>query len=216
MLALINDIHEISKIEAGRITLNPTTFDLHALLDDMEAMFRIWLNAGELDFSVERGEDVPRYMVSDESKPRQILINLLGNAVKLTARGGVSLSTAATHETPGGARLVFRVEDAGIGIADGELENIFKPFEQNAPSSHDPDTLAALDPELAADLKRAIITGSPDRIAHVSENIRMNDPAFADALKKLVDGFEYEKILSLIQEGRRAGDRYTGSAFRSL
>ncbi len=61
--------------------------------------------------------------------------------------------------------------------------------------------LAGAPPGLSANLKQAIITGSPDRIADVLETIRMNDPALADALKKLVDGFEYEKILTLIQEG---------------
>ncbi len=130
LLALINDVLEISKIEAGRIPLNPTTFDLHALLNDMEAMLRDRMRANNLDFNMERGDDVPRCVVSDEGKLRQILINLLGNAVKFTERGRVTLRAAMSPGPSAPRRLVVEVEDDGVGIARGALETIFKPFEQ--------------------------------------------------------------------------------------
>ncbi len=66
-----------------------------------------------------------------------------------------------------------------------------------------PDALVLLDPKLAADLKQAIVTGSPDRITNVMENIRIDDPALADMLEKLVDGFEYEMILTMIGQERK-------------
>jgi len=98
LLALINDILEISKIEAGRVTLNPTAFDLHALLNDLEMMFRVRTDVKNLQFAVERIGEVPRFVVSDGGKLRQVLINLLGNAVKFTKEGGIILRVRALHE----------------------------------------------------------------------------------------------------------------------
>src|SRR5947208_782320 len=92
LLALINDILEMSKIEAGRTTLNLSTFDLPALLKDLEMMFRVRTDEKKISFSVEMmGDDVPRYIVADINKIRQVLINVLGNAVKFTEQGGVGV-----------------------------------------------------------------------------------------------------------------------------
>ena len=91
MLALINDILEMSKIEAGRTTLNLSTFDLPALLKDLEMMFRVRTDEKKLLFSVEMIGDVPQYIVTDINKLRQVLINVLGNAVKFTEQGGIGL-----------------------------------------------------------------------------------------------------------------------------
>src|SRR5256714_1746080 len=95
LLALINDILEMSKIEAGRTTLNPTTFDLPGLLEDLEMMFRVRTDAKKLSFRVELLGDVPHYIVSDINKLRQVLINVLGNAVKFTERGGIGVRVRA-------------------------------------------------------------------------------------------------------------------------
>src|SRR6187399_3171319 len=91
LLALINDILEMSKIEAGRTTLNPSTFDLPALLNDLEMMFRVRTEEKKLLFSVEIMGDVPQFIVTDINKLRQVLINVLGNAVKFTEQGGVGM-----------------------------------------------------------------------------------------------------------------------------
>src|SRR5205085_9971333 len=95
LLALINDILEMSKIEAGRTTLTPSTFDLPALLEDLEMMFRVRTDEKKLSFTVELIGDVPRYVVTDVNKLRQVFINVLGNAVKFTEQGGVGVRVRA-------------------------------------------------------------------------------------------------------------------------
>lgn len=129
LLALINDILEMSKIEAGRTTVNPTTFALPSLLHDLVMMFRLRCEAKGLDLRLDMADDVPQAIFTDENKLRQILINLLGNAVKFTEHGGITLR-AGIRETPEGRRLVCAVEDTGVGIAADEMERVFAPFEQ--------------------------------------------------------------------------------------
>ena len=130
LLALINDILEVSRIEAGRTTLNPTTFDLHALLQDVEMMFRLRTDDKQLRLSIERVGEVLRYVVTDESKLRQVLINLLGNAVKFTEKGDITLRVMTQATEGGPLHLKVEVEDTGPGITPEEMERLFDPFEQ--------------------------------------------------------------------------------------
>jgi PAS domain S-box-containing protein len=130
LLALINDVLEMSKIEAGRITSNPVTFDLHAMLGDMEAMFRLRAKAKELEFGVGRDDGVPRLVVADEGKVRQVLVNLLGNAVKFTREGRVTLRVSAARSPVAGLSVVAEVQDTGAGIAAEELGQLFQHFAQ--------------------------------------------------------------------------------------
>ena len=136
LLALINDILEMSKIEAGRTTLNLTTFDLPDLLDDLEMMFRVRTDGKRLSFVVEMVGDVPRYIESDINKLRQVFINLLGNAVKFTDRGGIGLRVRADREGPGGPKLWVEVEDTGPGIPADEQIKLFRHFEQTKTGQH--------------------------------------------------------------------------------
>jgi len=136
LLALINDVLEISKIEARRVTSEPTTFDLPALIRDLAVVFRFRTEAKGLEFGLEGVDDVPRYVISDESKVRQILINLLGNAVKFTEKGGIILRVAAARRTSGEMGLKVEVEDTGPGIAEDEREMVFQPFEQGETGRH--------------------------------------------------------------------------------
>ena len=129
LLALINDVLEMSKIESGRVTLQEKNFDLYRLLDTLEDMFRLRAEDKGLSLSFERTENVPQYVRMDEGKLRQILMNLLGNAVKFTDEGGVALRVAADVERH---RLIVEVEDTGPGIAPEELELVFEPFAQTA------------------------------------------------------------------------------------
>ena len=132
LLALINDVLEISRIEAERITLVPITFDPHRLIHDMDIMFRVRTDAKGLQFEVVGTEDLPRYVAADENKLRQVLINLLGNAVKFTEEGGITMRVAVKDGAPDEMRLVMEVEDTGPGIAEDEMDKVFGYFEQTA------------------------------------------------------------------------------------
>ena len=130
LLALINDVLDMSKIEAGRIELNPTTFNLSRLLDDLAAMFRLRAEAKALRFEMlVDGESVP-YVLADEGKIRQVLINLLGNAIKFTERGQIKLHVTLEQRTGRSVMAVSRVEDTGPGIAEEEQAKLFEPFSQ--------------------------------------------------------------------------------------
>ncbi len=130
LLALINDILEMSKIEAGRTTLNPSTFDLPVLLGDLEMMFRVRTDEKRLSLLVDTNSDVPRVIVTDINKLRQVFINLLGNAVKFTDRGGVGLRVRVDRAQPACPRLRFEVEDTGPGISADDQDKLFRHFEQ--------------------------------------------------------------------------------------
>ncbi|MDB5384385.1 MAG: Aerobic respiration control sensor protein ArcB [Planctomycetaceae bacterium] len=130
LLALINDILEMSKIEAGRTTLNLSTFDLGVLLKDLEMMFRVRTNEKKLSFSVEMIDNVPQYIVTDINKLRQVFINVLGNAVKFTEHGGVGVRVRADHEGQSGPMLWIEIEDTGPGISSDDQAKLFRHFEQ--------------------------------------------------------------------------------------
>ncbi|NUM45890.1 MAG: PAS domain S-box protein [Anaerolineales bacterium] len=129
LLALINDILELSKIEAGRTALRETTFDLHNLLGDLEDMFHLRAANKGLHIILDQAEALPRYIRADEGKLRQVMINLIGNAVKFTKEGGVSIR-ARTMEENESYRLRIEVEDSGPGIAREEQAGLFKAFVQ--------------------------------------------------------------------------------------
>jgi len=137
LLDLINDILDMSKIEAGRLDLKPVDFCLHDLLDDLKMMFQSRAHAKQLQLLMERHDSVPRYVNADAGKLRQVMINLMSNAIKFTRIGGGAVRVRADTE-PGGAaeppsalRLVVEVEDSGPGIAEDELNLIFEPFRQS-------------------------------------------------------------------------------------
>jgi PAS domain S-box-containing protein len=130
LLALINEVLEMSKIEAGRVTLEETSFDLYRLLDGLEEMFGLRARDKGLALSFERAENVPQYVRTDEGKLRQVLSNLLGNAVKFTQEGGVALRVRALSPSQERETLHFEVEDTGPGIAPEELAVVFDPFVQ--------------------------------------------------------------------------------------
>lgn len=128
LLALINNVLEMSKIEAGRITFQATDFDLYALLDTLQQMLRLKAESKGLQLRFERSRDVPQFVCTDEAKLRQVLINLLGNAVKFTSAGSVTLRVERREERS----LNFAVIDTGPGIAATECDRLFEPFVQTA------------------------------------------------------------------------------------
>jgi PAS domain S-box-containing protein len=126
LLALINDILEMSKIEAGRAHLHLSTFDLGALVGDIATMFKLRAQSKGLSLVVRMCDDLPPAVVSDENKIRQVFINLLGNAVKFTERGQITWQISIA----GGNRLVTTVEDTGPGIDNADLSRLFDKFVQ--------------------------------------------------------------------------------------
>ncbi|RJF92098.1 hybrid sensor histidine kinase/response regulator [Noviherbaspirillum saxi] len=124
---LINQVLDLSKIESGHIALIDTDVDLHALLDDVEDMFSLLAYQKGLQLIVDRPTDLPRYIRIDAGKLRQVLINLLNNALKFTAQGSVTLRVGKTDRN---GRLAFEVLDTGPGIASDELSKLGQPFVQ--------------------------------------------------------------------------------------
>lgn len=131
LLSLINDVLEMSKIEAGRTRLNEQAFDLHRLLAGLESMFGLRAVEKGLALFFEKGPDLPRLLTADAGKLRQILMNLLSNAIKFTTAGSVVARISAVKNGAEPALwLHVAVTDTGPGIAAAELEQIFTPFVQ--------------------------------------------------------------------------------------
>lgn len=149
LLELINDILEMSKIEAGRIFLNENSFDLIAMLENLETMLQLRAKTKELKLIFEYAPNIPQFITTDEKKLRQVLINLLGNAIKFTAKGHVTLRVKVENDEESKIKLqasflkqsssmspiqrltlVFEVEDTGTGIASHELGLLFEAFRQ--------------------------------------------------------------------------------------
>jgi signal transduction histidine kinase/ligand-binding sensor domain-containing protein/DNA-binding NarL/FixJ family response regulator len=131
LLGLINDVLDMSKIEAGRAIVNPKAFDLHRLLEGLEEMFALRAEGQGLALALSLAPDLPRYVRCDDGKLRQVLMNLLGNAVKFTQQGSVLLEVNAILEPDGHrARVSFAVQDTGPGIRPEEMEHLFEPFGQ--------------------------------------------------------------------------------------
>jgi PAS domain S-box-containing protein len=129
LLNLINDVLEMSKIEAGRIALNTTTVDLHHLLHMLQEMFQVRIQAKQLVLEFRLDPNLPQHIVTDEGKLRQVLINLLENAVKFTQSGRVLLQVTQVQRHPSPVHMLcFAVEDTGCGIAPAELSQLFQPF----------------------------------------------------------------------------------------
>ncbi|MEM7553419.1 MAG: ATP-binding protein [Cyanobacteria bacterium P01_A01_bin.84] len=143
LLSLINDVLDMSKIEAGRVILNLESCNLHLLLHTLQEMFKLRTNSKGLNLKFNLDANLPQYIITDENKLRQVLINLLGNAIKFTETGEVSLKVR-THKTEFPNKiniknnnqnstsnfLHFQVKDTGKGISSEEIHQIFDPFVQ--------------------------------------------------------------------------------------
>jgi PAS domain S-box-containing protein len=138
LLTLINQVLDLSKIEAGRITLNQTNFDMYQLLHDLEDMFLLKADEKKLQLIFDINPNVPQYICSDAVKLRQVLINLLNNALKFTTEGGICVRVSPKTSQDKKVQtndlekitLYFDVEDTGPGIAPEELDSLFEAFVQ--------------------------------------------------------------------------------------
>ena len=135
LLSLINNVLEMSKIEAGQMQLQITSFDLYRFLDTLEEMFQLKVEAKQLTLHFKRSPELHQYIRTDEGKLRQVLINLLDNAIKFTQEGGVTLRVRGDEEREMtkdqlSTDLIFEVEDTGMGIAPEEIDQLFQAFSQ--------------------------------------------------------------------------------------
>ena len=140
LLILINNILQMSKIEVGLVTVNNSTFDLQKLLENIEEMLKMQAEKKGLQLIFDYSPNLPKYVETDESKLRQVLINIIGNALKFTSEGGITLRIK--HERLNWDNkvhlsslnncccLLFEVEDSGAGISPEEMDSLFKPFAQ--------------------------------------------------------------------------------------
>jgi PAS domain S-box-containing protein len=126
LLALINDVLEVSKIEAGRMQLEIGTFDVGNMTRDVADMMRQRAREKGLELLLDQSSDFPRFIRSDEARLRQVLINLVGNAVKYTREGGVTIRLGTKVNDPG--HLLIEVEDTGPGITPANQKRLFNPF----------------------------------------------------------------------------------------
>nr|WP_242411875.1 ATP-binding protein [Cyanobacterium sp. IPPAS B-1200] len=139
LLSLINDVLEMSRIEAGQITLHQTCFNLHDLIKSVQELLTIKSNSKGLSFRVYQDDDLPQFLEGDESKLRQVIVNLVGNAIKFTDEGHVDLflSLLSSDNLVGRqVQLLIEVKDTGIGIEEDNLESIFEPFKQTDNNVH--------------------------------------------------------------------------------
>jgi PAS domain S-box-containing protein len=133
LLSMINAVLDISKIEAGRLELTIQAFDLIKLLHEIGDMVKVRAAHKQLSFRLEIASDMPRYIKADAGKLRQVLINLLGNAIKFTQQGGVILRVNTQLPSPAAMTLLaIDVVDSGIGIPADQQAALFKPFSQLA------------------------------------------------------------------------------------
>lgn len=130
LLSIINDILDYSKIEAGKLSLAPRSFNTNTLIDNLAGLFntRVWEKDLELLFEIHR--EVPHDLIADDMRLSQVLINLIGNALKFTEQGEIIVSVRKVADTSQGINLQFAVKDSGIGISREKIGELFSPFQQ--------------------------------------------------------------------------------------
>ncbi|MEI9999475.1 MAG: PAS domain S-box protein [Verrucomicrobiota bacterium] len=130
LLAVINDILDYSKIEAGRLEMENRTFSLSQCVEEAFDLFATQIRAKKLEATCFVAPEIPALLTGDAMRLRQVLVNLIGNAIKFTARGEISLQVGLTHRDEKGCHLLFAVSDTGIGIPREIIGQLFQPFQQ--------------------------------------------------------------------------------------
>ena len=204
LLTLINNILDFSNIEAGRMALHETNFDLYQLIEELKQRFKLEAQVKHLQFDVVQDANLPQYVRTDSAKLRQVLIDLIDNAIKFTSQGSVCLrvdvvSTDAIPPGPkrighvGHANLHFEVQDTGPGIASDELESIFLAFVQsNTGKQKEKGTGLGL--SISRQFVR-LMGGEMSVISEVNDMLPEHGTTFKfDILVRLVDASQIEQI----------------------
>jgi len=126
LMSIINDILDLSKIESGKISLNPINYDFPAMLDNINSMFRYVAEKKGIEYRHETSGTIPKILYGDDIRLRQVLTNLCGNAVKYTEKGYIKLKVSSLDD-----KLMFEIKDSGLGIKKEALPTIFNAFEQD-------------------------------------------------------------------------------------
>jgi PAS domain S-box-containing protein len=132
LLGLINDILDLSKIEAGKLDINYEPIHPYSIIEEIRQIFLMKTNEKKLDFSINVDPKLPRSLIFDETRLRQVLFNLIGNAVKFTSEGGITVNVISENSNEEGSHVNLSIEvtDTGIGIPESEQQIIFEPFRQ--------------------------------------------------------------------------------------
>jgi len=199
LLSLINNILDLSKIEAGLMEKTESNFNLKTLVQDVKQMLLPRCHRHHLTLCVEIAENVPEVVTGDERKLRQILINLLGNAIKFTPAGKITLATKLEDE-----KILFSVSDTGQGIPAQDLERIFRPFQQSNTISNEASTGLGLNicynfvKLLGGTLKVDSMIEKGSRFYFSIELLSVDDRRISDNRNKKVIGVVGEKQYSIL------------------
>lgn len=129
LLTLINGILEMSRIEAGKTEMKIETFDFYKIIEDVKSMFKVKTDTKGLKFSANIDENVPRIIISDLNKIKQVIINIVGNSIKFTREGSISINCRIDPLISN--KMIIHVKDTGVGIPAGDIKKIFGSFEQS-------------------------------------------------------------------------------------
>lgn len=130
LMSLVNDLLDVSKMESGKLELDQESFSLRKLIQDCSKLFQAELRRKSLSFETTFNTDLPLIVVGDKNRMRQVLLNLMANAVKFTDSGSIRIHTEAEPTTNGDVNLEISVADTGIGIPQNQLESIFDVYSQ--------------------------------------------------------------------------------------
>lgn len=130
LLTIINDILDFSKIEAGKLDLKPVTFHLESMISEIVAMFEGACEKKGIAIVSHADEYLPPHITGDPVRIKQVLVNILGNAVKFTEKGAVSLHSRSETSSDGHPLICFSITDTGVGIPEAQLSTLFRPFHQ--------------------------------------------------------------------------------------
>ncbi|MCW8901613.1 MAG: ATP-binding protein [Gammaproteobacteria bacterium] len=134
LMSLIDDLLDLSKIESGKLEVNETTFKLWNFIDDILLQVEYLFEEKDVHFNVDVYDELPAYLITDEVRLKQVVINLINNAAKFTSHGEVNLVMKGDKDGSGNFNLHIEVNDTGIGIPEDMIDSIFEPFQQLSPT----------------------------------------------------------------------------------